>query len=187
MSRRQASIPRSTRPTAAVLLPLAATALLGASLTACGSSGSSAAHAAPAPAATTSATATAAAGPRTFALVEHDTAVVYTPKGGRPSPGGPTASPAPGDRLDVTADFLRDGTKAGTGHYTNDFRAGNMIEFDGVISLSDGQLVGHGLVPFSEPTVVPVVSGTGAYAGLTGTITAAGTGAGEAKLTVVLK
>lgn len=176
---------RPHRPAGSVLLPLAVIGVALASLTTgCGSGNGPKAAATPV---TATAAAAPAPQPLSFELVEHDTGFVYTPKGGSPRASGPTGQPMPGDKLAVTADFLRDGRKAGTGHYTNSFQAGNTIVFDGVITLSDGQLIGRGTVPFTEPTVVPVVSGTGAYAGRTGTISATGTGPDEAKLTVTLK
>jgi hypothetical protein len=184
MYQRPARASRPHRSAGSLVLSLAVLPVALASLTGCGASSKPSAATTPVSAATVS---PPAAQPLSFELVEHDTGTVYTPKGGSPKAGGPTGQPMPGDRLAITADFLRNGQKAGTGHYTNTFQAGNTIVFDGVISLSDGQLVGRGTVPFTEPTVVPVVSGTGAYAGRTGTISATGTGPNEAKLTVVLK
>ena len=125
--------------------------------------------------------------PQTFVLTEHDTKVIYTPKGGSPTAAGPQGQPKPGDRLAVTAQILRASTTVGSLSYTDDFAVGNKVLIKGTMVLANGSLTVDGLVPLVEPTVIPVLSGTGAYAGLTGKLTAAGVNAHDAKLTFVLR
>ena len=166
------------------------------SLAGCGSSGKSSA----APKATTSsapviATATPTGTPtptptkprpQTFVVTEHDTNLVYTPKGGVPATTGPKGRPAPGDRTQVTALILRGSTVVGSLSYTDDFVAGNRVLIKGTLVLANGRLSVDGLVPLVEPTVIPIVTGTSAFAGLTGKLTAAGLNAHDARLTITL-
>jgi hypothetical protein len=170
------------RPTlSALLLPAVVVPTLLASLTACASG-----NASPAPARTSTPAAPARAA-RTFVLTERDTGFVFTPKGGKPSKSAPTAQPKAGDVLAVTADVLQNGSTAGRMRYTNAFLPGNMVAVDGPLDLKDGRLLAHGTVPMVEPLVIPIVSGTGAYAGYTGTVQAKGVAANQAQLSFTLK
>jgi hypothetical protein len=170
-----------------LLLPVLTTAALGL-VAGCGSSTPTTTAAAPAPA--TSAPAAAAppsSGPRTLTLVESPTGATFTPKGGTTTSGNPTKQPTAGDVLAFDAKLSEAGAPAGHDHvsftYQSDGRA--LVQAD--LTLSDGTILVRGTTPVVDSITVPIVSGTGAYAGRTGSLTAKRINDGEDDLTVALR
>jgi hypothetical protein len=162
-----------------LLVPVAAMALLSG----CGSSTAASAPAGPSGPPARSA---AARVPRTIEVIEQTATTTYTPKGGTPRAGQPTGGLSDGDKVVLTSTLLRNGAKVGTDHYTVDALAGHMVRIDATLVLPDGQISARGTVPYTDPIVLPVVSGTGTYAGATGTSSAVGVDATHARLTVTL-
>lgn len=150
-----------------LLVPLAAL------LVACGatSTGSPAPKTATTPTASSDAPTVHPASASAFVITETVNASTYTPKGGAPRPGGPTGEPADGDVWAFSSLLQRDGTPAGTDHVTISFGTAGTALVDAVETLPAGRIVGHGTAPFQPTLAIPVISGTGAYAGATGTVT----------------
>lgn len=178
------------RPTV-LLLPaaLAALSACGASTPAHSSAAAPASSVASAPT-STSATSIAAApaastARRVIQVTEHG-ADTYTPKGGQAAPGGPTGMPAAGDQFDIRSTLIRDGKTVGTDHVHFVFGVGGSATVTATEVFADGQIIARGTVPFDPTLTIPVVSGTGAYAGATGTLTAVSQSNTLTNLTITL-
>ena len=137
-------------------------------------------------------TTAASAAPRsvsagTFTVSEIVNASTYTPKGAAGRPGGPTGEPAAGDVWAFSSILQRAGKQAGTDHVTITFGAAGSALIDTVETLTGGSIVSHGTAPFQPTLAVPVVSGTGSYAGASGTITIDSKDNTHNDLTIALK
>lgn len=122
---------------------------------------------------------------RVIQVTEHATDT-YTPKGGKPSPGGPTGMPAAGDQFDIRSTLVRAGKTVGTDHVHFAFGVGGSATVTATEILADGQIIARGTVPFDPTLTIPVVSGTGSYAGATGTLTAVSQSNTLTNLTITL-
>lgn len=130
---------------------------------------------------------TAAPSGTTFVLGETVNASSYTTKGAGAKPGGPTGEPADGDVWAFSSVLQRDGKNAGTDHVVITFGAAGTAVVDAVETLAAGRIVGHGTAPFQPTLAIPVVSGTGAYAGATGTVTIVSKDNTHSDLTIALR
>ena len=113
--------------------------------------------------------------PQKISLLEVENTVVGT---GGFNPTGNTP-PTPGQGFVIGSDFYRwksgqRGTHAGTLRAVctltdiNIQRGVGHLLCTGVASLTGGQLLVSGLVPFGDRFVIPIAGGTGVYAGATG-------------------
>jgi hypothetical protein len=106
----------------------------------------------------------------------HDT---YIPKGGEPIKGEPKGAPEAGDGFGFGAVLTQDGTKVGTDGGTCTVLSIDVKAQTGVshcrvtLTFANGTITVEGTVKFDETSTfdVPIVSGTGDYAGATGTMT----------------
>ena len=108
---------------------------------------------------------------QTIQVLELVSSSTYTPKGGQPRNGGPTGQPAGGDTWAFSSTLQQNGSRVGTDHVTLTFAADGTAAVNADESFANGQIVAHGSVPFDRTLTIPVVSGTGVYRGITGTIT----------------
>ncbi len=158
-----------------LVLPVACAALA-----ACGGHTTTSTPAAPAG----SPTAPSTAG-QVIQVVEHGTDT-YTPHGGKAAPGGPTGMPAAGDQLDIHSTLDRSGKTVGTDHVHFVLGAGGSATLTATETFADGVIVVRGTVPFDPTLTMPVTSGTGAYAGKTGTLVAVSQSNTLTNLTITL-
>jgi hypothetical protein len=128
-----------------------------------------------------------AADPQTLSLVEAPISTTFTPKGGVTTPGQPARQPGPGDTVAFDATLTRAGASAGHDHVSFTYRSGGQALVQATLTLTDGTIVVRGTTPLTDSLTLPVESGTGAYAGRTGSLTAKHVNQQEDDLTVVLR
>lgn len=155
------------RPCARHLLVLAPLVLL----VGCGSSSS--------PAATSVATSAPPAdrvatnsGPTTLLLVERPTASTFTPQGGATVHGTPTRPPQAGDVVAFDAQLTRAGAPFGSDHVSFTYRRDGKALVQATLTLPAGTVGVRGTTAVTDSITLPVVSGTGGYAGRGGSLTA---------------
>ncbi len=63
------------------------------------------------------------------------------------------------------------GQHVGVDHVVIRFHADGTADVNALDTFADGTITGSGTIPFDPTVAIPVVSGTGAYTGLSGTVT----------------
>lgn len=157
-------------------------------VTGCGSSGSSPAASSPAASSPTPrAVAATSAVPQTLELVERPTATTFTPKGGSPTPGQPARPAGPGDVVAFDATLTRAGAAFGHDHVSFTYQQGPNALVQATLSLPGGTLTARGTAQLTDTITLPVDSGSGVYAGRTGSLTAKHVNQQEDDLAVTLR
>ncbi len=92
-----------------------------------------------------------------------------------------------GSIIASTSDLLRGGKKVGSDFVTFTAQAGNTSLIYATIAFPNGHIIARGSAVLKDPIVLPVISGTGAYANAMGTLTADHGSATQSDLTIRLR